>query len=357
MQKNAFHSSVEGAQHGPKGLAGFAAYAKQSGAFGLQPSNYMVTRDDGSLFKASEIREVMEQNGLVLNGISRHCPFWLHGSLWTGTRSGNLFVHPSWLGTDGHPDVQKIEDYLIRLFDLDAELDLHTAPMFWGQYHGPELAGGYPWGFWTGPNFGEQAKTAPQFDLLAEGDERFVTKTARLRSEAVSRAIRICHEIHPGTGAQCADDFLHLVKITDNCKSNGVNADGSHCWEGEGWEDRFTKVGPWIYAAHIKDFKRVPGAALRSMIPGWPDRGMRFTLLGQGEVSMLGYAELLIKVGYLARYCAAHKTASAPLVVEAESAHVQLDTASAHGIKYVNDNLTWPVAEGSFEKGMGAAEK
>ena len=45
MAKPAYHSSIEGAQHGSKGLDGFLAFAKEAGAAGAQPSNYML--DDG----------------------------------------------------------------------------------------------------------------------------------------------------------------------------------------------------------------------------------------------------------------------------------------------------------------------
>jgi hypothetical protein len=45
---------------------------------------------------------------------------------------------------------------------------------------------------------------------------------------------------------------------------------------------------------------------------------------------------------------------TAPLIVEAESAHKDLDFTSANGIRYVKDNLCFPVASGSFEEGMGA---
>ncbi len=45
---------------------------------------------------------------------------------------------------------------------------------------------------------------------------------------------------------------------------------------------------------------------------------------------------------------------TAPLVVEAESAHKDLDWTSANGIAYVRDNLCCPLAAGSFEDGMGS---
>jgi hypothetical protein len=47
-------------------------------------------------------------------------------------------------------------------------------------------------------------------------------------------------------------------------------------------------------------------------------------------------------------------TETAPLVVEAESNYRDGDATSTDGIIWVNDNLCFPVAEGSFEDNMGA---
>ena len=44
MAKPIYHSSIEGAQHGGKGLDGFLKFAKEAGAAGAQPSNYMLRR-------------------------------------------------------------------------------------------------------------------------------------------------------------------------------------------------------------------------------------------------------------------------------------------------------------------------
>ena len=97
-----------------------------------------------------------------------------------------------------------------------------------------------------------------------------------------------------------------------------------------------------------------PGFPLRAMESDWPKRAMQFTDLGSGEINMQRYAELLLAVGYPQRYCKLMGTETAPLVVEAESAHKHLDYTSADGIKYVKENLQWPAAGGSFEEGMGA---
>ena len=216
--------------------------------------------------------------------------------------------------------------------------------MFWGVAFGWELATGYPWGFWSGPGF----------DLMKEGQERFVQKTQKLRDHARGLGIYLCHEIHPGTAAVCADEFNMLVDICDGDSCLAVNADPSHCWEGEDWESRFLKVGSRVYGCHVKNFTIHQGVALRKMEPDWHKRAMQFTDLATGDLNMTRYAEIMLRIGYASRYCDVMGTETAPLVVEAESNYRDGDATSADGIAWVRDNLCFPVAEGSFEDAMGA---
>jgi sugar phosphate isomerase/epimerase len=340
---NVYHPSIEGAQHGAKSLADFLAYAKRSGASGAQPSNYMLQGGDG--FKtAKEIKDTFAQAGLSLDGVSAHCPIWVHTTAWTGSATIRPFI-PDDVAKKTPAEIEAwAENYILKLLDLLAELNVKVLPMFWGIAFGWEMASGYPWGFWAGPGY----------DYLKEGQERFVKKTQKIRDHARKLGIKLCHEIHPGTAASTADDFLMLVKICDNDETLGVNADPSHCWEGETWESRFFKVGNYVWAAHIKNFVIRPGFALRSMEANWPRRAMQFTDLATGDINMQRYAEMLIAIGYPQRYCKLTGAASAPLVVEAESAHKDLDFTSTNGIAFVRDNLQWPAAAGSFEEGMGA---
>ena len=77
-----YHASIEGAQHGAKSLPDFLAYAKRSGATGAQPSNYVL--QGGKLFQsAKEIRATFEKAGMTLDGVSAHCPIWVHTTAWT----------------------------------------------------------------------------------------------------------------------------------------------------------------------------------------------------------------------------------------------------------------------------------
>jgi sugar phosphate isomerase/epimerase len=343
MPTNVYHSSIEGAQHGAKSLAAFLEYARNSGASGAQPSNYML--EGGKLFKsAKEIKETFASAGLTLDGVSAHCPIWVHTTAWTNSPTVRPFL-PKDVAKQSPQQIEAwAEKYILKLLDLLAELNIKVMPMFWGVAFGWELATGYPWGFWAGPGY----------DLFKEGQERFVKKTRKIRDHARKLGIKLCHEIHPGTAASTADDFLGLVKICDGDETLGVNADPSHCWEGESWEQRFLKVGSYVWAAHIKNFVIRPGFPLRAMEPSWPKRAMQFTDLGSGDINMQRYAELLIHIGYPQRYCKLTKSATAPLVVEAESAYKDLDFTSANGVAYVRDNLQWPAAAGSFEEGMGA---
>ena len=91
MAENCFHPSIEGAQHGAKSLAQFLDYAKKSGAAGAQPSNFMLQSDKG--FKsAKEIKDAFAKAKLSLDGISAHCPFWVHTTAWTGSPTIRPFI-------------------------------------------------------------------------------------------------------------------------------------------------------------------------------------------------------------------------------------------------------------------------
>src|SRR6187549_3920881 len=168
-----FHSSIEGAQHGAKSLPDFLAYAKRSGASGAQPSNYML--QGGKLFKsAKEIKAEFDKAGLSIDGVSGHCPIWVHTTAWTGSPTIRPFI-PADVAKKSPEQIERwSEDYLLGLLDLCADLGVKIVPMFWGVAFGWEVAGGYPWGFWKGGDF----------DLLKEGSERFVKKTAKVRVHA-----------------------------------------------------------------------------------------------------------------------------------------------------------------------------
>ena len=341
-----YHASLETAQHGPKGLLGCLQFTKKAKGSGIIASNFLLQGADGKLRSASEIKAMFDGEGMLLDGVSCHCPLWVHTTAWTGSPSIRPFIP----GDVAKLSVEEIEawaeNYLLELFDLCAELGVKILTTFWGNAWGWEVASGYPWGFWTGPDF----------ELIKRGNERFVTKTAKIRARANELGIKLCHEIHPGTGAQCADDMLKLLSLTDNDPCMAVNGDPSHCWEGEDMETRFRKVGHLIWCTHVKNHHVVRGMALRCMAEAWPERPMQFVPLADGDLNMLRYVELLVSVGYPQRYRGLMGTATAPLAAETESGHWALDTVGADGIAFINDKLCLDVAEGSFQDGMGEAK-
>ena len=135
-----------------------------------------------------------------------------------------------------------------------------------------------------------------------------------------------------------------------------MNADPSHCWEGEDWQTRFTHpdVRNRVYACHVKNFVVRPNVPLRRMDGNWRNRAMQFTDLGSGDLNMVRYVEMLINIGYPARYMKITGAETAPLIAETESNYRDPDATAIEGIQYVRDQLCFPVAEGSFEDEMGA---
>lgn len=344
MSRTVFHPSIEGAQHGHKSLEEFCAFAKASGAAGAEPSHYLVERSGGGFLSGDEIKAVFARFELLLDGISCHCPFWVHTTAWTGSKTVLPFI-PEPMRSESPARIEAwAEETILRFFDLCGDLGMRIIPMFWGVSCGFEVATGYPWAFWKGPGY----------DLLAEGMERFVRKTERIRREARSRSLYLCHEIHPNTAALSAEDFHDLVRACDGDPSLGVTADPSHCWEHEDFESRFRSVGDRVYAAAVKNFAVRPRMALRRHTDRWQSRGMQFVDLPSGDMNLIRFAEMLIDIGYPRRYREIMGRNTAPLVVEAESAYRDLDATSSNGIRYVREHLCFPVAEGSFEDGMGA---
>src|SRR5689334_7301196 len=117
-----YHASIEGAQHGAKSLAQFLDFAKKSGASGAQPSNFLLQNGSGGFKTAKEIKDAFAKAKLSLDGISAHCPFWVHTTAWTGSPTIRPFI-PTDVAKKSPGEIEKwAEDYLLRLLDLCGEL-------------------------------------------------------------------------------------------------------------------------------------------------------------------------------------------------------------------------------------------
>src|SRR5260370_22380576 len=144
MAETCFHPSIEGAQHGAKTLSQFLEYAKKSGAAGAQPSNYMLQNDKGFL-SAKDIQDAFSKAKMRLDGVSTHCPFWVHTSAWTGTPGIRPFI-PADVAKKSADEMERwAEEYLLRILDLFAELVVKIVPMFCGVAFLWMRAPGDPW--------------------------------------------------------------------------------------------------------------------------------------------------------------------------------------------------------------------
>ena len=131
MAQVIYHPSVEGAQHGAKALPDFLDYAKQAGAAGVQPSNYMLQKADGFM-SVKEIKDTFEQRGMKLDGVSCHCPIWVHTTAWTGSPTIRPFI-PADVAQQAPEKIEQwAEDYMLKLMDLCAELGIKILPTFSG---------------------------------------------------------------------------------------------------------------------------------------------------------------------------------------------------------------------------------
>ena len=113
-------------------------------------------------------------------------------------------------------------------------------------------------------------------------------------------------------------------------------------------------VAERVFGVHMKNHHVIPGLPLRCMVNAWPDRAMQFTDLNRGDLDLVRYTEVMLRIGYARRYCQIMGTKTAPLVVEAEAAYECLDDVAARGIGFVANDCCFDAAEGSFEDGMGA---
>ena len=168
--------------------------------------------------------------------------------------------------------------------------------------------------------------------------------------------IYLCHEIHPGTAAMCADDFNMLVEVLRRRQMSGVNADPSHCWEGEDWETRFRKVAASRLCLPREKFRHSAAAFLCARWKrNWPERAMQFVdiptrrlehgpLCRDADRYWLSGA-LLQDHGHQngAAHCRSRERLSRPRRHQHQRHPIRPRTPSAS---------RWPA--GSFEDGMGA---
>ena len=341
-----FEESIEGAQHGGKGLAGFGRFAMETcGAPGGIVADNVLVGPDGTVKTAETVRSELPE-GFRIHALSMHCLFWVMGTAWTQSKTIRPFIPENLHAAPVEKIRQWAEDRILALLDLSADLNNKLVAIFWGVYQGWEAATGYPWGLFSGQGY----------DLLSEGQERFVKETQKVRDHARSAGIKLCHEVHRNSAAKNSAEVWRLLEICDKDPCLAVLFDPSHRWEGESVETMLRRLADLICLVHVKDCAWQDGEDLTTWATDdWTQRPMYFTALGEGKINLEAYVRTLISIGYAQRYCAIQGTEKAPLPSEAEAAHMDLDTCAQNGVHFIRERLIYPVPSVAFDRAMGAS--
>ena len=160
-----------------------------------------------------EIKQTFEKAEMKLDGVSAIARFWVHTTAWTGSPTIRPFI-PA--------DVAKQTARTNR--KMGGRLPAQALWIFAPNWALKSARCSGAWlsaGNWPPVIRGVSGRAATTISLK-EGQERFVKKTEQTsRNSANSLGIYLCHEIHPGTAAMCADDFNMLVKICDGDQMPG----------------------------------------------------------------------------------------------------------------------------------------
>ncbi len=310
-------------------------YVAGLGCHGILLSHFHIMNEDGTFRPVDEVRQVLKKYKLRLDGVSSHVLWWPHGSAWTGTKSWRPYAISNKVrAMNPVAATQWHEDACLRLMDWCVEARLGVLPMFWGVYWGFEVACGYHIGNWK---WGNPAETELAYDLIAEGNNRFLTTTAKLRGHANDNGLILADELHLMSGMLSSSCFSHVVKVAEDDPCLGVWIDESHCWI-ETPTDRFQsnpQVAARSYFGHGKNLRTIPGRPLLSMITDFADRGEQFCDLEENGV---GDAARLVcmarETGAIARTCKRNGTTTAPFALEIEHPHKRRRVSASNDARY-----------------------
>lgn len=308
--------------------------------------------------KASEIRAVLEKHEMNKCVISAHCIFYALMSVLEDPTLAEDLVPPEVLKFGPKKVHEWVENYILQMIDLAAELDIHAIAMFWGLWTKAWIFGGYAWKF-NGKKY------------ILEGLERFPKLTERIRQAAVQAETMLLHELHPQTGAICARDFALILMVCDYCPSLGIWPDDSHTSDGE---DAFTRTtSPFLTdrsaIGHIKNFIERPGHSKRIITEDWSEMGKAFSGHAEGVVNLRLTFPTRLKLGFghLTRYLIREKEPVVAAYSEAEdwnrgmlatpeAQKMKILGAAEAGVRWCAENLSQEMPQGLFTDDMGAGK-
>ncbi len=372
-----WHPSLELGQHSGGDIEDVLQYAVDKGCVSVQPSANMFWDADWNLkYTADEVRRLLEKyplradmaekyewagyTHLMIDGISFHCPQWVHDSVHTGSKMIRPFLPSNRWSYTAADNRTWIASKLKATYDLAYDLGLRVNPTFYGLCGGFELAAGYLWTQFQWDGEGEAGTGA--YDLLEESADNFRTWNLPMLDHLWARGMLSTHETHYNTLASSAVALNYYIDAVEGHPALCGNADKSHCDEQENYLQRLCGLFPtpfgwtrWV-DNHFKNFWISQGVPLFAPQQDWLRRGKYFSRLAFGNLNMVDVAYKLQACGQPQMWLAMHTHTpflTCPAKAEAEDPALKLSWVSGDGVAFVNENICLPLAAEPFDKNMG----
>ncbi len=331
----------EAAQYGAVPLPRLLIDAGDAGFQVMQPSaNHIdLPRCAEDQAYAQWVQDVFAAAGIPLLSASVHMTSY---NLLSATH------HVRALAIIGEPDSllqpAKLEELLLWRMAMTmigaARLGIQALHLFWGL---PGDQSPYNW------PFGQQP---------AEMRKRFVAVMMRLLPLVEKLKLRLCHEIHFGTVALNADDYIQAWNECGKSPYMCLGFDPSHFWHGESWIialDKLRAAGIKVALCHFKQAITIPGRPMLGYEIDDRLRGMMFGCLDSpGIVDMNLYAGQLTLPGTgLVEFWHGECDLPIPGYAEAEDPHWRVWDVLVRGVAFLQRILgSMHLAKGHFTDQM-----
>ncbi|NOS66785.1 MAG: TIM barrel protein [Candidatus Peribacteraceae bacterium] len=343
--KPAYVFGGEAAQHGDQSLPVLLINAGNAGFDVMQPSGNHIDlarcADDAAY--CDWVKQVHVSSGIPLLSVSVHMDGYFLFSV-THVKRARAIWGQKFEGTD-----EQLQELLLhrmaKILIGAARLGVRVLHLFFGQ---PGEVPYYGWPFHekNGAN-------------VAAMRQRFYDIMNRLLPLAKLLGIYLCHEIHFGTIALNADDYIFVWKQL-GCPDNlCLGFDPSHFWHGEPWWvalDKLRAAGIKVVVAHFKQAVLLDGRPTLGLDHDDRRRGMMFSSLDatSGIVDMNLYAGQLTLPGTgLAEFW--HQVCNLPIpgYAEAEDPHWNTWDILVRGVGYLQRTIgPMRLAQAHFTEAM-----
>jgi len=321
----------EGAQHGGKPLPQLLIDAGNAGFDVMQPSaNHIdLARCAVDAAYCAWVKAVHTAAGIPLLSVSVHMDAYLLMAAIHDPRAREI------LGEDPKLTDEQLRTVLLHKMALiligAARLGIRALHLFWGQPGSVPL---YGWPFHPAGGTNVKAMRA-----------LFVQIMKPLVRLAEQLGIFLCDEIHFGTIATNADDYIAVWEELGKPACLVLGFDPSHFWHGETWWqalDKLRKAGIKVILCHFKQTVLLAGRPMLSYQVDDRLRGMFFAQLAStsGIVDMNAYAgQLTIPGTGLVEFWHGVCNLPIPGYAEAEDPHWATWPVLVSGVHYLQGLL------------------